>query len=87
MQYSTVVLVRWKACSSAFCLFETGVVGSNSTPGHGNVPALVLRKYRPTGTPIPRAPINTTFRIPKLGGKGSLGPDCRLLPLQGVVLM
>ena len=67
VQHSTVVLARWKACRSAFCLLETEVVGSDSMPGHRSVPALVLCKYRPPGIPTPRAALHTTLRIHKLG--------------------
>ena len=67
VQYSTVVLARWKACRFAFFLLETGVVGSDSMPGHRSVPALVLCKYRPPGIPTPRAALHTTLRIHKLG--------------------
>jgi hypothetical protein len=61
VQFSNFVLAKMEG-RSAFCLLDTGVVGSNPTPGHGSLSAFVLYKYRSPDTPIPRAPIQTQFR-------------------------
>ena len=86
VQYSIVVLARWKACRFAFCLLETGVVGSKPTPGHGSVSALVLCKYRPPGTATPKGSHTHYVQNSETWEKVSLGPDCRVLPLKGVRL-